>query len=168
MSAVTPIRSVQERNANERQSAREVATAGKPALDQGRAGIYSPASPPTLRPADETAEVRAIARGTIQASMEVLAGIRPIHQLARRLDPRCLANLQHRASLIRREFTRTANPALARLHRNSIVRSVRVCEVAEGMYEASAVVVDDVRARAVAIRLERGKQVWRVTELVIG
>jgi Family of unknown function (DUF6459) len=114
------------------------------------------------------AEVRAIVRGTVQASMEVLAGIRPIHQLARRLDPRCLANLQHRACLIRREFTRTGNPALARLHRNSTVRSVRICEVAEGIYEASAVVVDDVRARAVAVRLERSKQVWRVTELVIG
>lgn len=124
--------------------------------------------PPVLRPADELSEVRAVTRGTVQAAMEVLAGIRPVHQLARRLDPRCLAALQHRACLIRREITRTGNPALARLHRNSIVRSVRVCEVAEGIYEASAVVVDDVRARAVAVRLERGKQVWRVTELVIG
>jgi hypothetical protein len=48
------------------------------------------------------------------------------------------------------------------------VRSVRVCEVAPGIYEASAVVVDDIRARAVAVRLERSKQVWRVTELVVG
>jgi hypothetical protein len=121
-----------------------------------------------LRPVDELSEVRAIARGTVQAAMEVLAGIRPVHQLARRLDPRCLSALQHRACLIRREVARTNNPALARLHRNSTVRSVRVCEVAEGIFEASAVVVDDVRARAVALRLERGKQVWRVTELVIG
>lgn len=121
-----------------------------------------------LRPVDHLAEVRAVIRSTVQAAMEVLAGIRPIHQLARRLDPRCLAALQHRAALIRRELTRTGNPALARLHRNSAVRSVRVCEVSEGVYEASAVVVDDVRARAVAVRLERSKQVWRVTELVIG
>jgi hypothetical protein len=112
--------------------------------------------------------VRAITRGTVQAAMEVLAGIRPVHQLARRLDPQCLSALQHRACLIRREIVRTGNPALARLHRNSLVRSVRVCEVADGVYEASAVVVDDVRARAVAVRLERSKQVWRVTELVIG
>jgi hypothetical protein len=121
-----------------------------------------------LRPLDELTEVRALTRGTVQAAMEVLAGIRPVHQLARRLDPRCLSALQHRACLIRRELARTNNPALARLHRNSTVRSVRVCEVAEGIYEASAVVVDDVRARAVAVRLERSKQVWRVTELVIG
>jgi hypothetical protein len=121
-----------------------------------------------LRPVNELSEVRAITRGTVQAAMEVLAGIRPVHQLARRLDPRCLSALQHRACLIRREVARANNPALARLHRNSIVRSVRVCEVADGIYEASAVVVDDVRARAVAVRLERSKQVWRVTELVIG
>ncbi|MFJ5860540.1 Rv3235 family protein [Pseudarthrobacter sp. NPDC092439] len=122
----------------------------------------------TGTPRDDSSDIRAITRGTVQAAMEVLAGIRPVHQLARRLDPRCLATLQHRAALIRREATRTANPVLARLHRNSSVGSVRVCEVSEGIYEASAVVVDDVRARAVAVRLERSKQVWRVTELVIG
>ena len=121
-----------------------------------------------LGPAGENAEVRAITRSTVQAAMEVLAGIRPVQQLARRLDPRCLATLQHRASLIRRELARSASPSLARLHQNSLVRSVRVCEVAPGIYEASAVVVDDVRARAVAVRLERSKQVWRVTELVVG
>lgn len=137
------------------------------ALGRGRPAMHS-GDQVQLRAADEEAEVRALTRGTVQAAMEVLAGIRPIHQLARRLDPRCLAALQHRAALIRREITRTGNPVLGRLHRNSIVRSVRICEVAEGTYEASAVVVDDVRARAVAIRLERSKQVWRVTELVIG
>jgi Family of unknown function (DUF6459) len=168
MSAVTPIRAAQEGSDRESGRDREAAARRDPALDPGRSGFYRPGAQPALRSVDETAEVRAITRGTVQAAMEVLAGIRPIHQLARRLDPRCLANLQHRASLIRRELTRTGNPALARLHRNSTVRSVRVCEVAEGIYEASAVVVDDVRARAVAIRLERSKHVWRVTELVIG
>lgn len=127
-----------------------------------------PGSRPVLVPVDGAAEVRAIVRAIVQAAMEVLSGIRPVHQLARRLDPRCLGNLQHRAALIRRELARTGNPALEKLHRNSTVRSVRLCEVADGVYEASAVVVDDVRARAVAVRLERSKQVWRVTELVIG
>ncbi|ALV42853.1 hypothetical protein AU252_18230 [Pseudarthrobacter sulfonivorans] len=121
-----------------------------------------------LRATDEASEILAITRSTVQAAMEVLAGIRPIHQLARRLDPRCLAVLQHRAALIRREQSRSASPSLARLHKNSIVRSVRACEVAPGIYEASAVVVDDIRARAVAVRLERSKQVWRVTEFMVG
>lgn len=165
MIAVTPIRANQDKAANARKQPGEAGMA----LNRTKAAEHSRgANPAPLLPVDEAAEVRAITRGTVQASMEVLAGIRPIHQLARRLDPRCLAALQHRAALIRRELTRTGNPVLARLHRNSVVRSVRVCEVTDGIYEASAVVVDDVRARAVAVRLERSKQVWRVVELVIG
>ena len=168
MTAVTPIRSVQNPNSKAEEGRKAPGPAGAPV----RAGVspraVHPVSPVSLQPVDELSEVRAITRGTVQAAMEVLAGIRPVHQLARRLDPRCLAALQHRAALIRREITRTGNPALTRLHRNSTVRSVRVCEVADGIYEASAVVVDDVRARAVAVRLERSKHIWRVVELVIG
>lgn len=154
MSAVTPIRPPAPVS--------KLSAAARQAPD--RAGL---ASRP-LRAVDEKAEVLAIIRSTVQASMEVLAGIRPVHQLARRLDPRCLAALQHRASLIRRELGRSSSPSLARLHKNSVVRSVRLCEAAPGIYEASAVVVDDVRARAVAVRLEQSKELWRVTELVIG
>ena len=142
--------------------------ASRPVPPSPWSGGRRPGEPPLLRFADEAAEVRAIARGTVQAAMEVLSGIRPIHQLARRLDPKCFSLLQHRAALIRHELVRTGNPDLARLHRNSMVRSIRVCEVSEGIYEASAVVIDDVRTRAVAVRLERSKQVWRVTELLVG
>ncbi len=155
MNAVTPIRSAR---ANGVPAAAVRPVPSRPAATPGR----------QLRAADENSEVLAITRSTVQAAMEVLAGIRPIHQLARRLDPRCLAVLQHRAMLIRREQARSSSPALARLHRNSMVRSVRACAVAPGIYEASAVVVDDVRARAVAVRLEQGNQVWRVTEFVVG
>lgn len=155
MNAVTPIRSA--------------TTKRGPAAAVRPIPLHA-ATPPgaPLRAADGNSEVLAITRSTVQAAMEVLAGIRPIHQLARRLDPRCLAVLQHRAALIRREQGRSASPTLARLHKNSVVRSVRACEVSPGVYEASAVVVDDVRARAVAIRLERSKQVWRVTEFLVG
>lgn len=148
-----------------------------------RARPRSAAAPATLGPAgpaNETAgsgrplktvgekgEVCAIARGTVQAAIEVLAGTRPIHQLARRLDQRCLASLHHRAALTRRLATGSP-PTARRLHRNPAVRSVRACEVAAGIYEASAVVVDELRVRAVAMRLERSNEVWRVTALEIG
>jgi hypothetical protein len=164
MTAATPVRALQAPQREGFPASRQV----PPQPPAGTSLSAQTGTPALLRPVDELSEVRAVTRGTVQAAMEVLAGTRPVHQLARRLDPQCLAALQHRASLIRREITRTGNPALARLHRNSIVRSVRVCEVADGIFEASAVVVDDVRARAVAVRVERGKQVWRVTELVIG
>ncbi len=121
----------------------------------------------TLKAVGESREVCAIARGTVQAAIEVLAGTRPIQQLSRRLDQRCLASLQHRAALTRR-LASGSSPTAGRLHRNPAVRSVRACEVADGIYEASAVVVDELRVRAVAVRLERSNQVWRVTALEIG
>ncbi len=155
MNAVTPIRS-------------STGTGGPAAAVRPVPANLNAAPGAPLRAADENSEILALTRGTVQAAMEVLAGIRPIHQLARRLDPRCLSVLQHRAALIRREQARSASPSLARLHKNSIVRSVRACQVSPNIYEASAVVVDDVRTRAVAVRLERSKQVWRVTEFLVG
>jgi hypothetical protein len=120
-----------------------------------------------LEASEEVREICAITRSTVQAAIEVLAGTRPINQLARRLDQKCLLALQHRACLTRREAAR-APRKLARLHRNPAVRSVRACEITPDIYEASAVVIDELRARAVAVRLERSKQVWRVTALEIG
>jgi len=128
----------------------------------------SPRGPaPVLRLVDEDHEVRVISRSTVQAAIEVLAGTRPAQQLSRRLDERCLAALQHRAALTRRVASGTS-PTAGRLHRNATVRSVRTCRVSADVYEASAVVSDDLRVRAVALRLERNRLVWRVTVLEIG
>lgn len=124
-------------------------------------------APPLLLAADETREICAISRSTVQAAIEVLAGIRPAQQLARRLDERCLASLQHRAALTRR-VPCGASPTAGRLHRNPSVRSVRACRVSADVYEASAVVVEELRVRAVALRLERSRLAWRVTVLEIG
>ena len=126
-----------------------------------------PAAAPPLRTADETREICAICRSTVQAAIEVLAGIRPAQQLARRLDERCLAALQHRAALTRR-VPCGSSPTAGRLHRNPSVRSVRACRVSADIYEASAVVVGELRVRAVALRLERSRLAWRVTVLEIG
>ncbi|MCU1532151.1 MAG: hypothetical protein JWO49_1722 [Arthrobacter sp.] len=129
-----------------------------------RAGSAGSAS---LRVADECIEICAICRSTVQAAIEVLSGTRPAQQLARRLDQHCLAALQHRAALTRRVAC-GSSPTAGRLHRNPSVRSVRACRVSEDVYEASAVVVDDLRVRAVALRLERNKLAWRITALEIG
>ncbi|MDQ1595181.1 MAG: hypothetical protein QOH40_1737 [Arthrobacter pascens] len=133
------------------------------------AGTTAPQAVPSmgLEASEEVREICAITRSTVQAAIEVLAGTRPINQLARRLDQKCLLALQHRACLTRREAAR-APRKLGRLHRNPAVRSVRACEITPDIYEASAVVIDELRARAVAVRLERSKQVWRVTALEIG
>lgn len=112
-------------------------------------------------------EVCAIVQGTVQAALEVLSGTRPVNQLARRLDPRCLNALQQRAALIRRSRPGSSQSAPL-LHRNPAVQSIRACEITSDVYEATAVVVDEMRARAVAVRLERSNRVWRVTVLEIG
>ena len=117
--------------------------------------------------AEEEREICAISRSTVQAAIEVLAGTRPAQQLARRLDERCLSALQHRAALTRRVPCGAA-PTAGRLHRNASVRSVRACRVSADVYEASAVVVEELRVRAVALRLERNRLAWRVTVLEIG
>ncbi|MET1065588.1 MAG: Rv3235 family protein [Arthrobacter sp.] len=122
---------------------------------------------PTRRDTAEDREICALSRSTVQAAIEVLAGTRPAQQLARRLDERCLAALQHRAALTRRVPCGAA-PTAGRLHGNPSVRSVRACRVSADVYEASAVVVEELRVRAVALRLERSRAAWRVTVLEIG
>lgn len=135
--------------------------AAPPARDAVRADA------PALRLVDEGHDICVIARSTVQAAIEVLAGTRPVQQLARRLDQHCLTALQHRAALTRR-VPSGSSPTAGRLHRNPSVRSVRACRISEDVYEASAVVVEELRVRAVALRLERSRLVWRVTALEIG
>lgn len=112
-------------------------------------------------------ELRTLARSIAQASIEVLAGTRPVQQLSRSLDPRCLSALQHRAALTRAHAARS-QAGRSRLHRSPVVRSVRVCTVKEGVYEASVVISEELRSRAVAMRLEGSNGAWKVTALEIG
>ncbi|SDW31366.1 hypothetical protein SAMN04487917_101727 [Arthrobacter sp. yr096] len=49
-----------------------------------------------------------------------------------------------------------------------MVRSVRACSISETICEASIVVAEEQRYRAVAMRLERFDGVWQVTALEIG
>ena len=52
--------------------------------------------------------------------------------------------------------------------RQAVVRGVRVCLPADGVAEASAVVIDADRVRAVAVRLEGLDGRWRATALEVG
>ena len=112
-------------------------------------------------------EVKMHARRIAQAAVEVLAGTRPVQQLSRSLDPRSLASLQHRALLTRAHALRTGN-ANFRHHRNPQVRSVHACAVSDSIYEAALVVREELRSRAVAMRLELSNGAWKVTALQIG
>ena len=98
-----------------------------------------------------------------QALVEVLAGVRPLTQLSPWVTEGVYADLTPRVRALSRRRGREhgASAAPARAH----LRTIRVCEPADGVAEASAVVQYGERCRAVALRLEGLDGKWRCTEL---
>jgi hypothetical protein len=107
---------------------------------------------------DELPDPAAWARRMVQAVIEVLTGVRPLAQLVRWTSPDVYAGLQRRGAA-------AVRPASGR---RAVVRSVHLCEPADGVIEACAVVIGNGRARAVALRLEGLDGRWRMTALEIG
>nr|WP_254779677.1 MULTISPECIES: Rv3235 family protein [unclassified Arthrobacter] len=138
-----------------------VATASRPAGRQNDKRIAA-----THGSTRADIDVRLVARSIAQAALEVLAGTRPVSQLSRSLDPECYLSLQHRAVLTRKHAARLRGNSQP--HRSPMVRSVRACSISETICEASIVVAEEQRYRAVAMRLERFDGVWQVTALEIG
>ncbi len=101
----------------------------------------------------------------VQAAAEVAGGLRAPAQLVRWTSEEVYATLARRSEVSVRALRagRLTAPA-GRLR----VRSVRSCAVRDGVVESTAVVVDGVRARAVALRLEGLDGRWRVTALELG
>jgi hypothetical protein len=95
-----------------------------------------------------------------QAIVEVMVGARPAPQLLRWTTSEVYAVVAHRAYVSTRRGAPTA--------RRATVRSVRVCEPADGVAEACAVVVDGSRVRALAMRLVGLDGRWRVEALQVG
>jgi Family of unknown function (DUF6459) len=95
-----------------------------------------------------------------QAIVEVMVGARPAPQLLRWTTSEVYAVVAHRAYVSTRRGAVTA--------RRATVRSVRVCEPADGVAEACAVVVDGTRVRALAMRLVGLDGRWRVEALQVG
>jgi hypothetical protein len=100
------------------------------------------------------------ARQMVQVIAEVLCGQRPATQLLRWTVPEVYDQVRTRTSAPRRPGT--APP------RGPRVGTVRVCEPADGVAEAAAVVHGPRRARAVALRLEGLDGRWRVTVFQAG
>lgn len=99
----------------------------------------------------------------VQAVVEVLGGVRPAAQLVRWMSHDVHVALARRAALAARMRRGTAAQGRA-----AVVRGVRVCTPADGVVEASAVVVEADRVRAVAVRLEGLDGRWRATALEVG
>jgi hypothetical protein len=102
--------------------------------------------------------------GTLaQAVVEVLAGDRPVGQLLRWTTAGIYANLSRRAALATRERTavRAGRP-------RAVVRRVHVSQPKDGVAEASAVLSDGPRTRAMALRLQHADGRWLCTALELG
>ncbi|WP_404320460.1 Rv3235 family protein [Arthrobacter luteolus] len=110
---------------------------------------------------EDDARIEAISRSVTMGALEVLAGTRPLQQLVRWMDFEEFERLQLRTNLVRgREG--------ARLHRNVRILRVRVCPVAPGVYETAVAAAETDRVRAVALRLELRRGLWKVAALEIG
>ncbi|AIY01295.1 hypothetical protein ART_1696 [Arthrobacter sp. PAMC 25486] len=111
-----------------------------------------------------------------QAVLEVITGARSIQQLVRWLDTRCLSALTTRARLhaeaykaaSRRQSHDGDAENVSTLHHQPMVHSVHCSNVAPGIYETSVVMADATRFRAVAMRFEVNRGLWKVTALNIG
>jgi hypothetical protein len=90
----------------------------------------------------------------VRAIVEVLAGVRPVAQLASLTTPRLQLDLERRAC-------RTGQP-------RSSVRSVRMSEPRPGVAEVSAVIRRGKRVAALALRMELAGSRWRVTTVQVG
>jgi hypothetical protein len=94
-----------------------------------------------------------------QALIEVMSGARPAPQVIRWTTPEVYSAVARRNAAAGRR-----NVAA----RRAIVRQVMVCEPAAGVIEACAVVVDNGRVRALALRLRDIDRRWVVSELQVG
>lgn len=96
-----------------------------------------------------------------QALVEVMSGARPAPQVIRWTSPEVYAAVARRNAA----SGRRAPVAVAR---RALVRRVRICEPVDGVVEACAVVVDNGRVRAIAMRLTGVDRRWVVSELQVG
>lgn len=100
-----------------------------------------------------------------RAIAEVSVGERPPGQLTRWVARDELARLGRRGTVVARHPSSRAQRGVARLR---TVRAVRVCPVAPGIVETSAVLVGGDRAQAIAIRLEAVAGRWLATVVQLG
>ena len=108
---------------------------------------------------DQLPEPEAWVTHMAQALVEVMSGARPAPQVIRWTSPEVYA------ILLRRNAVSSRREVVAR---RAIVRRVRICEPVDGVVEACAVVVDNGRVRAIAMRLTGVDRRWVVSELQVG
>ncbi len=123
---------------------------------QGEDPVFGPQATATL----DLPEPRPWVTRLAQAIIETTAGVRPPAQLLRWLTPELYAMVSRRGAVAARRG--------AAHGRRAVVRSVHLCEPADGVVEASVVVLDGPRVRAMALRMSGVDHRWLVTALHLG
>lgn len=100
-----------------------------------------------------------------RAIVEVAQGERPAAQLAPHVSRDQLTRLSLRGNAVARHPSSRQTRGATRMRQ---VRGVRVCPVAPGIVETSAVLIGGQRAQAVALRLEAVGQQWLATAVELG
>lgn len=119
---------------------------------------------------EERRQIMAISRIVCQATLEALAGVRPVAQLQRWLEPETWAKVAERTQLMteaRRSGGLSADGALP-APRTLQVLSMRSERLRAGTWEVAVVLSDESRVRACALRLEAHRRRWRVVALELG
>jgi hypothetical protein len=99
-----------------------------------------------------------VARAIVVATVEVLAGARPLAQLARWVTPELHEHLA--------DARGAAGPPIGSARR-ATARGATVCRLGPDVAEATVVVHDGRKVRAAAVRLEVHRRRWRATVLEI-
>lgn len=133
-------------------------------VDTARSGTGGPGEPdevfdPQPTPRADLPDPRLWGGRLVQAMLEVDAGVRPVAQLRRWTSDTVYTRLRRRSH--RSHFLQSRSPQTQ--PGRVWVRSLRVCEPADGVAEVSAVVHQGSRIRAVAVRLEGTDGRWRCT-----
>jgi hypothetical protein len=104
-------------------------------------------------------EPKAWVTSMAQALVEVMSGARPAPQVIRWTTPEVYSAVARRNA---------ASGRRTMVARRAIVRRVRICEPVDGVIEACAVVVDNGRVRALAMRVTGVDRRWVVSALQVG
>ncbi len=107
-----------------------------------------------------------------QALVEVMSGARPAPQVIRWTTPEVYSVVARRNAASGRRVVVARRNAASGVRvivaRRALVRRVRICEPVDGVVEACAVVMDNGRVRALAMRLIGVDHRWVVSALQVG
>lgn len=123
---------------------------------------------PQPTPTSGLPEIQRWARRFVQATVEVVAGDRPLRQLSRWASDEVREELQRHRTASRPSTSPVASRPAGTPSVRGVVRSIHVGEPRDGVAEVSAVVQRGVRRHAVALRFEGLDGRWLCTVLQVG